>query len=111
MGTLRRVGRLNRRVELLHQVVALDTLGRQNRTTPWTVAAELWAEVREINGTELERANQMSVTGSHIVTIRFRAGVSAANRVRFRGRVFEVRAVLDADSSQRELQLVCGESK
>ncbi len=108
---MRKVGRLNRRVELLQQMPSLDTLGRQVRTNTWSVAAKLWAEVREINGTELERANQMSVTGSHIVTIRYREGVSAANRIRFRGRVFEVRAVLDADSSQRELQLVCGESK
>ncbi len=112
MAAFNRIGRLRHRVTLQQQTAAYDALGRQSRQpTQWTNVAQLWAEVRELSGKESERAKQMAADASHSVTIRHRAGVSSQNRILFRGRALEVKAVLDGDSTQRELLLLCGEDR
>lgn len=109
---MRRISRLKHRITLLSQKEELDSLGRQKRgASQWTAFATVWAEVRQINGQEIERARQMTAQASHVIAIRYREGVTEAMRVKFGDRTFEVRAVLDADSSRREMQLVCGEVK
>lgn len=109
---MRRISRLKHRIALLEQTEELDSLGRQKRGTAfWKPIANLWAEVRQINGQEIERARQMIATCSHVIAIRYREGVTEAMRVKFGELQFEIRAVLDADGSRRELQLVCGEVK
>lgn len=112
MAAFRRVGRLKHRVELQQQIAGLDALGRQNRTgAEWTKVAKLWAEVLEVSGREAERARQIVADASHAVTIRYRDGVTNEQRLLFRGRVLEIRAVLDEDGTQRELLLLCGEDR
>ncbi|MFO0939829.1 MAG: phage head closure protein [Pirellulales bacterium] len=108
---MRRISRLKHRITLLEQQPELDSLGRQKRGNAyWQPVAVVWAEVRQINGQEIERAKQMLATCSHMIAIRYREGVTTSMRVKFGDRQFEIRAVLDADSGGRELQLVCGEA-
>lgn len=112
MAAIRRIGRLRHRVTLQQQTTAYDSLGRQSRQpTGWTNVAGLWAEVRELSGREAEKAKQIVADASHAVTIRFRPGVNSQQRLLFRGRVFQIKAVLDDDSTQRELLLLCGEDR
>lgn len=109
---MRRVGRLKYKIALLRKVEELDTLGRQKRAPEnWQVVANPWAEVRELSVVEAEKAKQMKAAATVAIAIRFREGVNENMRVRFRGRVMEIRSVLDSDSSQRELILLCGEIK
>lgn len=112
MAPFRRIGRLRHRVTLQTQTTEYDSLGRQRRdAAKWTKVTDLWAEVRELSGRESETAKQITADASHAVTIRFRSGVTSANRLLFRGRVFEIKAVLDDDGTQRELLLLCGEER
>lgn len=112
MAAFKRIGRLRHRVTLQSQTTEYDALGRQSRdSAKWTKVTDLWAEVKELSGRESETAKQISADASHSVTIRFRAGVTSANRLVFRGRVLEIKAVLDDDSTQRELLLLCGEER
>lgn len=112
MAAVRRIGRLRHRVELQQQIVGLDSLGRQNRTgAEWQRVALLWAAVIEVSGREAERARQIVADASHAVAIRYRAGVNTEQRLLFRSRVLEIRAVLDEDGTQRELLLLCGEQR
>jgi SPP1 family predicted phage head-tail adaptor len=109
---MRRLGRLTRRIDLLRKVEELDSLGRQKRDADtWQLVASVWAEVRELNGVEIEKAKQMVATASIAIAIRYREGVTVQMRVRFKGRTMEIRSVVDSDSSQRELVLLCGEIK
>lgn len=109
---MRRVGRLKYKIALLRKVEELDSLGRQKRESAnWQLVATVWAEVRDVSAVEIEKAKQMVGTASTAIAIRYREGVTMQMRVRFRGRVMEIRSVLDSDSSQRELILLCGETK
>ena len=112
MAAFKRIGRLRNRVMLQRQTTEYDSLGRQSRDAgQWTNVAQPWAEVREISGKESETAKQMGADASHAVTIRFRTGVTNKQRLLFRGRVLEIKAVLDGDGTQRELLLLCGEER
>jgi SPP1 family predicted phage head-tail adaptor len=108
---MRRLGRLRHRVTILQQAEALDSLGRQQRSAAWASVATVWAEVRDLSGNESERAKQMQITANVAVTVRHRSGLSASQRVRYAGRDLEIKAVLDADGTRRELLLMCGELK
>lgn len=108
MAPIRRIGKLKHRIELQSQPVEYDNLGRQVRGE-WSTVAKLWAEVRGIGATEVERARQISAQATHIVLIRFRAGVTSEQRILFRGQVLEIKGVLDDDNSRWQLTLVCGE--
>lgn len=112
MAAIKRSGRLRHRVYLQAQTTEYDALGRQSRgAANWTTVARLWAEVRELSGRESELAKQIKAEASHAVTIRHRPGVTSEQRLLFRGKPLEIKAVLDDDSTQRELLLLCGEER
>jgi SPP1 family predicted phage head-tail adaptor len=112
MATFRRVGRLKHRVTLQQRSAQFDSLGRQQRgQEQWVTVDRLWSEVLELSGREAEIARQTVSDATHAVTIRFRSGVSSEQRLLYRGRVLEIKAVTDGDNSRRELLLVCGELK
>jgi SPP1 family predicted phage head-tail adaptor len=109
---MRRIGRLKHKIKLLRKVEELDSLGRQKRDPDnWQVVANPWAEVRELSVVEAEKAKQMKAAATVAIAIRYREGVSENMRVQFRGRTMEIRSVVDGESSQRELVLLCGEIK
>lgn len=69
----------------------------------------LFAAVRALQGRELEKAQQLVAEVSHSVNLSYVPGVNSAMTVRFRGRTFEILAVLDPDERQIELRLLCRE--
>lgn len=107
---VKQVGRLNRRVELQQQEPEFDALGRQVRKQ-WVTIAKLWAEVRDTSGSEAEQAKQISAGASVVVVIRGRGGMNTQQRFLFRGRVLEIKAIVDPDNSGREFTVYCGENK
>ena len=112
MPAFQRVGRLRHRVALQAKALEYDDLGRQARSeTSWYTVARPFAEVRELSGRELERANQMSPDVTHQVTIRFREEIGEDYRFLHRNRELEIRAILDRDTNRRELVCLCGEDR
>lgn len=111
MAALRRIGKLRHKIQLQSPPTELDSLGRKIRDADWTTYRKPWAEVRELSGREVELAHQIHALASHLVTVRFSATIKEQHRVLFRGRVLEIKAILDDDSTQRELALLCGETR
>lgn len=112
MAAFRRVGRLRHRVQCQEPTATLDSLGRKTRGQgQWSTYTSRWAEVRELSGREVELARQIHAQASHIVTVRYFDRLSETHRFVFRGRVLEIKAILDKDSTQRELSVLCGEEK
>lgn len=112
MAALRRIGKLRHRVEVQRQATDLDTLGRQSRgSANWTTYTKRWAEVRELSGREAEIAHKIHAQASHLVTVRYFADLTEQNRFVFRGRQLEIKAILDGDSTRRELSVLCGEQR
>lgn len=79
-------------------------------TTPaTTVASGVWANVEDLSGLELVRAQMISAKATHRVTIRYRA-VSTSMQVVFGSRTFDIQGILDVGKPRGTwLQLLCAE--
>jgi SPP1 family predicted phage head-tail adaptor len=97
--------------------MAPDGAGGYSRS--WQNVAELWAEVEPLTGAdarisslggkEILQGGQLQSEVTHRVLIRYRAGVSAAQRLLFDNRAFNIRFVVNNGERQDTLMLLVQE--
>ncbi|KRE17785.1 hypothetical protein ASE63_00850 [Bosea sp. Root381] len=97
------VGALRLRLLLEAPVATPDGLG--GATVSHETVAAVWAQVEWLSGGEHWRRGRPEQIATHRITMRWRAGVDAGQRLRDGERVFDIRAVFDPDGSRR--RLVC----
>jgi SPP1 family predicted phage head-tail adaptor len=97
------VGALRRRLVLEAPVANADGLG--GKTQAFSTVAALWARVEWLAGTEQWRRGRPEQSATHRVTLRWRGGVDAGQRLRDGDRLYDIRAVADPDGDRR--RLVC----
>ena len=98
-----RVGALRRRLLLEAAMATPDGLG--GTTQVYETVAAVWAQFEWIAGGERWRRGRPEQVATHRVTLRWRAGVDAGQRLRDGDRLFDIRAVADPDGGRR--RLVC----
>ncbi|MBX9874523.1 MAG: phage head closure protein [Beijerinckiaceae bacterium] len=98
-----RVGALRRRLLLEAAVTTPDGLG--GTTQVYETVGAVWAQLEWIAGGERWRRGRPEQVATHRVTLRWRAGVDAGQRLRDGDRLFDIRAVADPDGGRR--RLVC----
>ena len=104
------IGQLRHRDAIEAANAASDSYGGQ--INPWaapTIVARVWARIEPLRGREQLRGMQLESRVTHRITIRHRADLGAANRIRFGTRVFNIRAVIDVEERGRWLELLCEE--
>ena len=102
-------GKLRHRVELQEQKIAQDPNTGEMLST-WVTIARPWAEIVPMSGREFlaAAAEQSEVRGR--IVIRYREDVDASMRVVYRGKYYNIHAVLpDAESGLEHLTLMTGE--
>ena len=102
-------GKLRHKVQLQEQQITQDPVTGEMVTT-WVTYAEPWAEVVPMSGREFlsAGAEQSEVRGR--IVIRYRDDVDASMRVVYRGKYYNIHAVLpDAESGLEHLTLMTGE--
>ncbi|AZO78343.1 MULTISPECIES: phage head closure protein [unclassified Bosea (in: a-proteobacteria)] len=99
----RPVGALRCRLLLEAPVETADGAGGQLRSFE-TVAA-VWAQVEWLSGDERWRGERPEQAASHRITLRWRAGVDAGQRLRAGDQIFDIRTAGDPDGGRR--RLVC----
>lgn len=102
-----RSGDLRRQIVIQQRSTTKDTHGQES--TSWSDVATTWAAIEPLNGRELLAAQAQQSETTHQVVIRYRTGITAANRVLYQGRVFNVLSVIDQDMKHRSLMLLCSE--
>lgn len=102
-----RAGRLRHRITLQTRSATLDAAG--NRPAAWTDDATVWGAVEPLSGRELIAAQAAQSEVTHKLTLRWRAGVTAAMRVAFGSRTFEILSLANRDERGAELTLMCKE--
>ena len=101
------IGALRRRVTLESQTRTPD--GGGGVTITWTPVTDLWAEIRDGGGNEYGFADAVQGKITHIVTLRRRADVVPAMRLRQGARVFVILAVLDRDGPGAVMRILAEE--
>jgi len=81
--------------------------------TAMSPVATVWAKIEAITGRDVLAANQFSSVATHKITIRYRGNTQASplnilakDQVWFRGRVFQIEAVLNPDEKTKTLMLL-----
>jgi len=97
------VGAMRRRLLLEAPVETPDGVSGLSRD--YETVAAVWAQVEWLSGDERWRGARPEQVASHRITMRWRAGVDAGQRLRDRDRIFDIRAVGDPDGGGR--RLVC----
>lgn len=100
-------GKLRHRITLQQQASTKDTHGQV--TTTWSDVATLWAAVEPIRGREFFAASQVNSEVTTRIRMRWRSGVTAAMRVSFDSRIYDIQAVIVPSEVHDEMQLMCKE--
>lgn len=95
------IGSLSRRFVLEMPLETPDGFGGVIRT--YRAGPELPGAIEYLGGGERLRADRPEQAATHRVTLRYRAGVTAAMRLTLGLRRFAIRAASDPDGSEREL--------
>lgn len=111
------VGAMRHRLELQAYTRTADDGG--GASLAWAKVAAIWGQIEPQSAREavFGRDNQMRETKSHKITIRYRDGVTSANRLvqvykiegRSFTRIWNITGVLDPDNRRRFLELSCEE--
>jgi len=75
----------------------------------WSTFATVWAEIEPISGREYIEGRQDRGELTHVVTIRYLAGVRPDMRISFEGRYLKIAAVRNPEERDRSLELDCTE--
>lgn len=97
------IGAMRHRLTLEAPVEQPDGAG--GREQVFSPIAQLWASVESLSGIVRRLGDRPEHAASHRVTMRWRADIDAAKRLRLGVRIFIIHAVADADAHRR--RLVC----
>jgi SPP1 family predicted phage head-tail adaptor len=75
-------------------------------TPNWVDVATVWANVKA-EPFEKTFANQSMQQTTHTVKIRYRADLTKANRLVFKGRILNIKYIKNKDEANRELVINC----
>lgn len=95
--------RLNQRVTIQSIHAGQDAAGQP--TTAWEDVATVWAEIKDISGSEFITADATQATVTTRISIRHRPGILPTMRVLHGADVYKLAAVLGQDN--RSLVLMC----
>lgn len=102
--------------EMRHRVsIELKTRGAPDgsggfASETWSTLCTVWAKLDPKTGREMLDADQVVHRVSHIIIIRYRAGINAAMRVNYQGRIMAILGVRDFFENERFMELTCEET-
>lgn len=100
-----KAGALDQRIVIERLIEGFDELGQP--INQWLPIVTTWAHVEPLTGREYIAAGALLSEVTARISLRYRPGITAADRVIHNGKVYGVEAVADVHSSRRELQLQC----
>ncbi len=99
--------RLRKRVRIEEVSLSADGIG--GATGIWSEVATVWAEIVPLRAGERLVAGKLTSEITHRVTIRYRAGLHAAMRLVYGGRIFGIEAVINPGEGNETLELMVRE--
>jgi len=103
-----RAGTLRHRITLQSKVAGSPQQNAAGEpATTWTNTLVVWASIDPVTGKEPFIAQEHLSMVSHKIRIRYRDGITAAMRVSFDSRYFDIKAVLNWGERNKELLLLC----
>jgi SPP1 family predicted phage head-tail adaptor len=96
------IGDLRHRVQI--ETAARVSDGGGGATVTWTLVADVWAAIWPRTSDETFELDRVAGKATHDIWIRYRGDVKPDMRMRFGGRVFDIRGVIDVEDRSRWLK-------
>ena len=103
-----RIGDLNKRIDIQAQTRTPDGLGGFTVVYA-TVASQIAAAIWPVSATETVQAAMTTMTITHRIRIRYRAGLKASYRILWAGRYFNIVSTIDPNMAHRWLDVMVKE--
>lgn len=100
-----KAGQLDQRVTVERLDQGQDEFG--GPLTTWTPLFTAWAAVEPLAGREYLAAAAIQSEVTTRIRLRYRPGITSADRVMHEGREYNIVSVIDYKSAHRELVLMC----
>jgi SPP1 family predicted phage head-tail adaptor len=102
-------GAMRERVEFLALASVSD--GQGGTIESWIGVRSQWARIRTARADERINAGQVDATVVYVVTVRYFRSFTptTTHRLRYRGRIFEIKSAADVDELHVERDLDCVE--
>lgn len=84
--------------------------GQGGSTLSWTEVDTVWSRVSPVRGREVLQGQQVQDETMHRITIRYRTDITPKMRVVWRGRIMNIREVINPDEHKKYLQLTVDEN-
>lgn len=98
-------GKLRHRISILAKSTATrDDDGYPTET--WDELFKVWANYEAISGKEYFQAAAVQAEQQVRFTMRYRAEITTDKRIRFDGKDYEIKAVIDKDGRKQYLQVM-----
>ena len=102
-----RIGKLNRRIDILEFVVMRNEYGEEVGT--WTKKESVWAKIEPISGTEYFKSQKPVAENTTTITIRYNKNISVLNRIKYQNKLYEIIGVSDDETLHTTTILNCKE--
>ena len=99
-------GALDQRVVIERRTGATNDWG-EPLPDSWLPIVQTWAHVQPLVGREYLAAGALLSEVTARISLRYRPGITAADRVIHGGTTYGITSVADVHSSRRELHLMC----
>ena len=101
-----RAGALDQRIVSERRTGATNDWG-EPLPDAWLPIITTWAHVQPLTGRDFIAAQAAMSEVKLKIIMRYRPGITPADRVAHNGQVYGIEAVIDVHSSRRELHLMC----
>lgn len=101
-------GKLRHQVTIQSKADTTDLFG--GPVDVWTdTALNIWASVEPLSGRELVAAQSVNAETTTRITMRYRSGVVAANRIIFGNKFYNIQSVVDPELKHEQLVIMASE--
>ena len=100
-------GDLRKRITLQAETATTDNAG--GYALAWTNVVSVWADIKPASGQKYFVDGHLEGHITHHVTMRYQGSITTDMRMTCDGRLFNIRAVLNKDESNRWLELLVEE--
>ena len=100
-------GKLRNSIIIEREVTLPNDSGGQDIV--WTTYKRLKAYIKVKSGTERVRGMKLESPLSHSIFIRYTADILPTDRVNYKGRYMQIRAVINTEERDRWIELTCEE--
>lgn len=94
-----KIGDLDRRIEVLTQCHGKDSFG--GAVGKWITVGRVWAKIQPYQASETIDDDQVKTTQMANITMRFYAGLTSKNRIKYKDKIYNIQSVSDEETSHR----------